>query len=476
VRDYLFPLLQLQRVFIPVLLAALCWAIWRTVVKKDLAVGLALYLSLVVIVDGFYNTGIYLPGLSKGSIRYSELCAAFLFFNRPSTAPRRAPYATVCLLLGIYFFLMVVSVLRSEPLLPAIFEFRQVIIPQVVAFLVAVRLLERPEEYRRFFLCLTGLVLLVGVFVFWDFFFDRWILHSDVLDNAIYWANRKQGRYGSVFLNPNYLGAFVVLVFPALFAYFLDKQGAKTRLYCGTGLLALAFCLIETKSRGPLLAFAVVLILLVIGPIRGMSRMRRFGILAFLGGVLFLFMPGFFETSVERFDVWHKETSMEGQTRQTMWDYAWRFIIENPIGGIGFGEGQFRNAMAATDFLDRFGLEALHNPHNSYLQAAVYAGIPALAAFIVANLTLLAHGLRASRGSAEGAAAPAAFALTVGIFGFLLSIYPDMHLFTWTVAPVYWVFAGLLVSLVSNVAPGRAAQKAAGPPDVWPTQQRTRAH
>ena len=454
-RDYLFPFLQLQRFFIPVLLAALCWAIWRTVVKKDLAVGLALYLSLVVIVDGFYNTGIYLPGLAKGSIRYSELCAAFLFFSRPSTAARRAPYSSVCFLVAIYFGLLVLSVLRSEPLVPAIFEFRQVIIPQIVAFLVAVRLLESPDEYRRFFLCLTGLVLVVSVFAFWDVFFDRWVLHSDVLDNAAYWLNRKHGRYGSVFLNPNYLGAFVVLVFPALFAFFVDKQRAGSRLYCGAGLLALAFCLIETKSRGPLLAFAVVLLLLLIGPVRGMPRIHRFGIIASLVAVLFLFMPGFYETSIERFSTLDEETLQEGQTRQTMWEYSWRFITEHPILGIGFGEGQFRQAMAATDFRDRFDLESLDNPHNSYLQAAVYAGIPALAAFILANLVLLAYGFRASRRAAEDAVRPAAFALTVGIIGFLISIYPDMHLFTWTVSPVYWVFAGLLLSVVSEV-PRRA--------------------
>jgi len=256
-------------------------------------------------------------------------------------------------------------------------------------------------------------------------------------------------------LNPNYLGAFVVLVFPALFAFFVDKQRAGSRLYCGAGLLALAFCLIETKSRGPLLAFAVVLLLLLIGPVRGMPRIHRFGIIASLVAVLFLFMPGFYETSIERFSTLDEETLQEGQTRQTMWEYSWRFITEHPILGIGFGEGQFRQAMAATDFRDRFDLESLDNPHNSYLQAAVYAGIPALAAFILANLVLLAYGFRASRRAAEDAVRPAAFALTVGIIGFLISIYPDMHLFTWTVSPVYWVFAGLLLSVVSEV-PRRA--------------------
>ena len=189
--------------------------------------------------------------------------------------------------------------------------------------------------------------------------------------------------------------------------------------------------------------------------------MRRFGMFAIFAGVLVLFMPGFLEHSIERFSSLENETSEEGRTRQTTWEYTWRIIAEQPIWGIGFGEGQYRSAMAATDFVDRFGLESLDNPHNSYLQAAVYAGIPALAAFVLANLTLIAHGFRASTSAAKGAAGPAAFGLTVGIIGFLLSIYPDMHLFTWTVAPVYWVFAGLLLSLISNVGSGGAAETTA---------------
>lgn len=469
-RDYLIPLLQFQRFFVPCILVALCWAIWRMVVRKDLAVGLALYLSLIVMVDGFFNTGIYLPGLEKGSIRYSELCAVFLFLARPPARPMRGPYRTIVFLVGLYFALMFVSVLRSDPLLPAVFEFRRVIIPQILAFLVAVQLFGEAEQYRRFFLCLTALVIVIGMFDFWDIFFDRWILYSDVLNDPMYWANRKQGRFGSVFLNPNYLGAFVVLIFPVLFAYSVDNQRMRWRLWCWVGLMALAFCLVETQSRGPLLAFAVALVLLALAPVGKLSRMRRIGMFSLFAGILVLFMPGFIEHSIERFSTLENESSQEERSRQTTWDYTSRIIADQPIGGIGFGEGQFRSAMAATDFEERYGLESLDNPHNSYLQAAVYAGIPAVLVFLLANLTLVFHGFRVSMSAGTRPDAPAAFGLAVGIIGFLLSIYPDMHLFTWTVGPVYWVFAGLLLALVSSIAPGRAAEATADAPEPWSRQ------
>ena len=62
-RNYLTPLIEVQRLFIPALLLLLLWAFWRTVVRKDFAAGLALYLGLVIVVDCFLNTGLYIPGL-----------------------------------------------------------------------------------------------------------------------------------------------------------------------------------------------------------------------------------------------------------------------------------------------------------------------------------------------------------------------------------------------------------------------------
>ena len=108
-RSLLAPLLLFQRFLIPALLILLVWAAWRTIAKKDFAIGLGLYAVLVVVVDGFYNTGIFLPGMSAGSIRYSEVCAMFLFAARPA-APERSSYRTgVLVLFGLYFLLLFVA-------------------------------------------------------------------------------------------------------------------------------------------------------------------------------------------------------------------------------------------------------------------------------------------------------------------------------------------------------------------------------
>ncbi|MGH9892435.1 MAG: O-antigen ligase family protein, partial [bacterium] len=165
--------------------------------------------------------------------------------------------------------------------------------------------------------------------------------------------------------------------------------------------------------------------------------------------VFTLFMPGFYEHASERFSALDEETASDTASRHTTWLYTMRIIAEHPIGGIGFGEQQFLRELEAVGFAAEYG-RLFDNPHNSYLQAAVYAGIPALGAFLLANAVLLSLAVRVCRRSTAVEQTSVVFGLAVGVAGFLACIYPDMHLFTQTVAPVYWVFFGLLLSMVSR--------------------------
>src|SRR6185437_10577463 len=103
-------------------------------------------------------------------------------------------------------------------------------------------------------------------------------------------------------------------------------------------------------------------------------------------------MPGFLNHATERFDQLDHEMSTDSaRTRETIWTYTKLAIADHPLGGIGFGEQQFvRTIMDDYHFADDYpGEESLDNPHNSYLQMTVYAGFPALLAFLLANALLL---------------------------------------------------------------------------------------
>jgi O-antigen ligase len=468
VRAYFTPLVQLQRFFIPALIAFFLWAMWRTIFKKDLAVGLGLYIGLVIIVDGFFNTGIFLPGLEKGSIRYSEVCAGFLLFSRPKQSPRQSPYGAVCFFVTLYFSLLAISALRTPEPVASIFEFRRLIVPQIIAFLITMRGVRSPDDYRRFFLCMTGLSLVIGLFIFFDLFFNQWLMLSDTLLTVEYSMNRHNGRFGSFFLNPNYLGAFVVLTLPAAFVWTIN-QNAKLKVLGVAGLLMLVFCLVETQSRGPLLAFGIVVPLLLVGPAGEMSRWRRLGVFLPFVAVLVILMPGFLDHAAGRFDTIDQEMTTEtARTRQTIWLFTERAISDHPLTGIGFGERQFLSVMKGEyRFEDLYGEMSLDNPHNSYLQMTVYGGLPVLLAFVLFNLLTLGKAARCVLQTRAGQPVVVVFGLAVGVAGFLAVIYPDMHMFTQTVAPVYWVYFGLLFSLVT----------ASGQPAVVADQyENSRAH
>lgn len=459
-RAYLAPLLFFQRFFLPSLALFLLWATWRTVLRKDLAVGLAFYLGLVIIVDGFLNTGLFIPGLEKGSIRYSEVCALFLLVGRAPAPPRQRPYAAVRAFVTLYFVLLLFSAFRSEPILSGISGFRMVMIPQIIAFLIAMRGLRSVDDFRRFFLCLTTLSLVVGLFVFWDLFFDRWLIKSDALFKPEYWVTRRSGRFGGFFLNPNFLGAFTVLTFPAAFMWTINEKGAWAKMFGAVGLLSLAFCLVETQSRGPMLAFGITILLLLLGPAGQMSRFRRLSVFVVFAAVFILLMPGFFEHASQRFETVDEEMSTESaRTRETIWTYTKRAIADHPLMGIGFGEQQFvKVIMTDYDFEEQYGEASLDNPHNSYLQMTVYAGVPALLAFLFINAALLFQSGRCIARGRPAGQSHIAFGLAVGVAGFLAVIYPDMHMFTQTVASVYWVFVGLLLSLTTTITQPIAAE------------------
>ena len=336
-----------------------------------------------------------------------------------------------------------------------IFEYRRLIIPQIVAFLVARRGLtsgnpdESGNDYRRFFLSMTALVVVIGLFVFWDVFFDRWLLQSEVLNDPMYWMNRRQNRFGSFFLNPNYLGAFSVLVFPALFVRTLNEPRLWPRLYSGWDpdgrLLPDRDPVERTHARVRDLHFAV-----------GRRTLRR----CFAHPPERAAHPD--GCRADRCHAWFSTTRHEALRFDRGGDHSRsaieaehlvntvRAVADYPVAGIGFGEHEFRRTMDEYGFSEEFGIASFDNPHNSYLQMAIYAGIPALLFFVLANLALLWRAFGLMWRDVSSANSEVVFGLSVGLMGFLAAIYPDMHMFTVTVAPVYWIYFGLLLSSTAS--------------------------
>jgi hypothetical protein len=443
-------LLPLQLFFIPGLILLLLWCIYRVVVKKDRAVGLVLYISLVIIVDGFLNSGLYVPGLEQGSIKYSEICALFLFLSGTAKDLPEQKDRSILFLGFLYFFLMFFSGMRGYAVTEGLFEFRRVMVPQIITFMLAYKGFKNKEDYKRFFFYFMAFLIIIGLVTFWDVFFDRSLLKSDMLNKPEYWSNRRAGRFGSFFLNPNLMGAFAVLVFPVMFLRTFLEEIKWKRIFCAVGLLALSFSLIETQSRGPLLGIVLSLLFLIAIPTKNLSFAKKIGYLMFFLTVFYLFMPGFFEHVTERFDAVKSEARVPTVSRRVMWSFTERIIGDYPFAGIGFGEKQYIEYALRYGFKEEYLSMPLDNPHNSYLEIAVYAGIPALLIFILFNIVVMKKGLRFIWAHKGGEISLYLAGLLAGIAGFLASAYVDMHMFSPTVAPVYWMASGLAYSMMRS--------------------------
>ncbi|MEF9427427.1 MAG: hypothetical protein L0956_09785, partial [Candidatus Mariimomonas ferrooxydans] len=83
------------------------------IVKKDRPVGLVLYLSLVIIVDWYLDTGIYIPGMEYGSIKYSEVIACFLLMNNPTKRPLEGTNKLIIFMVFAFFMLLLLSSFRG---------------------------------------------------------------------------------------------------------------------------------------------------------------------------------------------------------------------------------------------------------------------------------------------------------------------------------------------------------------------------
>jgi len=416
---------------------------------RDRAVGLVLYLALVIIVDSFLNTGIFIPGMEYGSIRYSEVCALFLILYNPPKRYSKRDNRLFFKLLFLYFFLYLVAAFRGITIEDGLNNFRRYIIPQITALWVAYRGFDKDEDYGRFLFYFMTLLILIALFTFWDVFFDRWIMFSEGLNTQTYSSGRKNGRFGSFFLNPNYMGAFAVLVFPVIFIRTLLERNIIKTVFCWTGVLALTFAFVETQSRGPMLSLLVAMSFFIFMPTKGYSFIKKTAFLIVLVFVIYLFMPGFFEHAIERFSTIESEMAMDKKSRNTVWEYTIEVIRNNPLLGVGLGEITYFKRMIQAGFREEMMARPLDNPHNSYLEIAVTAGIPALILFISFNAVLIRKGISKILALSESAKDNSLYLMgfIAGLLGFLACLFPDMYLFTQNVAPAYWIIFGLTYSI-----------------------------
>ena len=216
-------------------------------------------------------------------------------------------------------------------------------------------------------------------------------------------------------------------------ARLLDKRASKAERVLH--VVAMAFGMygaLLTQSRGPLLAFAPALALMLLLHARRSGHWRM-GVLlvlgACIGGTLAMFsmhdeMTGRFAAIGPEVTTFAQDHDTHGAVRERleMWRAAKRAVAEHPLAGIGIG--QFNHYVSAEIAAGRSSpsIGSYNQPHNEYLEAAATGGIPGLLVLLATFLTPLAYFARRLRDADAAVVTPASAGLAVVVLYMLCAL------------------------------------------------------
>ncbi len=262
-------------------------------------------------------------------------------------------------------------------------------------------------------------------------------------------------RSGSLLLNPNANGAFLALLLFVPIGLFASSRSWWARLlYAGEAVL-IALGLFYTYSIASELAVAVGVVALA-----GLTLRRRY-ILLVGAAALALAAP------TVALALWLAPREMSGLVQHALgsselvlriglWQTAIRVIHANPYTGVGLGLNSY--FFRAEPFRSAYQYRPYYSPHNSYLEIAAMAGLPALALL----LTILARALQRARRVYRSYARPERYLLAAAIAAIVAGSVNAFDMQWWTIVPLV-VPAWLIVGAMASPALMRSARTAAEP-------------
>lgn len=179
------------------------------------------------------------------------------------------------------------------------------------------------------------------------------------------------GRLVGTFGEPNFLGGFLVLIFPfSLYLWQDFKKGLFKNLFLGVPFL-LVLTIILTGSRSALLATGAVLVISLIFFFK-----RNWWRWSLVGGLALIFGVLIFQISVNR-------GFSPNENRLRIWGKAVEAFKMRPI--LGFGKENFELAFEKVSTEKDIGLLDLRvdRAHNEFLEILVESGVLGLGAYLL---------------------------------------------------------------------------------------------
>ncbi len=269
-------------------------------------------------------------------------------------------------------------------------------------------------------------------------------------------------RSFSTFGNPDMLGGFLVLAFPAALASYLDAKSTRDSVLYGVAGTLITACLLTSYTRGAWLgALASVVVFILVAGRSAFLNPRKFAVIAAVfivtfGGIAFYSGTRTGNTNLlERISSTSQVSEGSAGSRLEIWKAALHATEERPL--LGFGPDTF-NLLSQRHETVRYvkmvqGNSTADNAHNYFLQLAATVGIPAAICFVVFIFAALFYSRITIRYYDESkkrvyAGLSAAAAGYIVYLAFGLSIIGS--------TPILWLIIGALLSQTYFVRSAKA--------------------
>ncbi len=276
---------------------------------------------------------------------------------------------------------------------------------------------------------------LFGLLQYWFLSYLRSVpqlLYDDIDTNWVYyWADG--GRIVATWAHPSNLGSVINICAPIALYYYLESESIDFKYllaYC-----VLAFGVIMTATRTPMVAFAISTFILVVLLRKRISRLfLPFICLVTLGVAALPFVI----FSFQRFDLSDPDNAATVAGRAATRYEAYLLFLQHPILGVGS-----RNYTDLVFFADP---NAQGDTHNVFVQQAAETGLFGAVPLMVALYMGFRGTLRRSPKQ------------TWEVYGFCCALYAagiatileclaENPLFVWQISCLFWLFRGMALAL-----------------------------
>lgn len=355
-----------------------------TILRQD-ELAVTAIIAVHVYVDWYLGLHIVAPLMSL-------LLLGFYFLARSAQHPWIKPDV---FWLWILFLLLTISpaIQGALMLYDAASYYPSDIVGALLMFWLGILIARNYASVHRCYKLLSGLGTLLalhtiiqattGVVIFGSSHYDALML---LTSNYQIWHSTAH-RAGSFFVDPNWNGTFLGMIFFLPFGLFVESSSLPAKALYFLEMCLILPALLFTYSTGAWIAFFVGLLAFII--FVGRTHYRLLLPIFFLvaSGIIMVLFPDQISNQLL-----HVQDPSEVPLRIGAWLTALRVISAFPWTGVGLG---YQNYLERSEpFRVPQEYVALAHPHNSYLEWGAMAGLPVLFVFLALLLFALWQGMR----------------------------------------------------------------------------------